>query len=135
MGELLGLIGNPGANLGPLSAQYRDNLDYGLSQINASSPGRFSTANAYTQGQFTQRSLNDYNVLAQQTLEQGRNRQLQAIMALLGPVMGPMFGGPFTQGASPWEDLLGGAQAIAGMGIPGLGGGSGFAGLPVSPGL
>lgn len=126
--DLLGLTSgaNPGGDvLGPLSQQYQQNLDYGLSAINASSPGRFSTANTYTQGQFTQRALNDYNVLAAQVLEHGRDRQLQAIMGLLGPVLGPTFGGPFTQNASGFENLLGGIGAVAG-GIPGLGGLPGF---------
>lgn len=133
---LLGLASNetPGGDvLGPLADQYRQNLDYGLAQINASSPGRFSTANTYMQGQFTQRALNDYNVLAAQVLEQGRNRQLQAIMALLGPVLGPTFGGPFTQGSSVWENLLGGAQVASNFfgGGGGMGGG-GFTGRPYS---
>lgn len=128
---LLGLTNQP-VDLAPLQAQFRDNLDYAMSAINASSPGRFSTANAYTQGQASQRAINDYNVLAANLMEQGRNRQLNAIMGLLGPVLGPMFGGPFTQDASPWENILGGAQSIAGLagGIPS------FAGLPfVNPSL
>lgn len=136
--SLLGLTSNPGANLEPLGAQFRQNMDYALSQINGSTPGRFSTANSYIQGQASQRALNDYNVLAANLLEQGRNRQLSAIMGLLGPVLGPMFGGPFTQNASPWENILGGAQTIAQFipgigGIPGLGGGGSNPGYDVGP--
>ena len=125
LGDLLGLTSSatPGGDvLGPLSQQFQQNLDYGLSAINASSPGRFSTANTYTQGQFTQRALTDYNVLASQVLEHGRDRQLRAIMGLLNPAMGPMFGGPFTQDASPWENILGGVQTLGGLGGGGLGG-------------
>jgi hypothetical protein len=141
LGALMGLInpGTPGGDvLGPLSAQFRQNLDYGLSAMNASAPGRFSTANNFTQGQFTQRSLNDYNVLAQQSLEQGRNRQLQAIMELLGPVMSPTFGGPFTQDASGFENFLGFLNTASGF-IPfggdrdsggGGGGGGVMGGVP-----
>ena len=123
LGALLGLTNSqtPGGDvLGPLSAVFNQNLNDQISGLNASSPGRFSTANLYEQSQLRQRSMNDYNLLASQVLEQGRQRQLQAIMALLGPVLGPTFGGPFTQEASPWENVLGGAQTVAGF----LGGGT-----------
>ena len=32
---------------------------------------------------------------------------MQAIMGLLGPAMGPTFGGPFTQGSSGFDNFLG----------------------------
>ncbi len=126
LGELLGLTSGdtPGGDvLGPLQNVFRQNLDYGISAINAGAPGRFSTGNTYAQGQFTQNALNDFNLVAANVLEQGRNRQLQAIMGLLNPVLGPTFGGPFTQDSSIWENLLGGAGAVAGF-LP-VGGGRG----------
>lgn len=120
---LLGLATgpNPGGDvLGPLGDVFDTRLNDSISELNASSPGRFSSANIYQQGQLRQRALSDYNLLASQVLEQGRNRQLQALGMLLGPAMGPTFGGPFTQGASGFDSLLG---LIGTVGqIPGIGG-------------
>jgi hypothetical protein len=125
LGQLLGLTGaqggTPGGDvLGPLSASFHQNLTDALSQIN-NQGGRFSTGNAYLSGQAAQRSLNDFNLLGSQVLEHGRDRQLSAIMGLLGPTLQPTFGGPFTQQSSGFENLLGLANAASNF-IPGNGG-------------
>lgn len=128
---LLGFMNEqtPGGDiLGPLGEVFNTRLNDNISQMNASTPGRFSSANLYQQGQLRQRSMQDYNLLASQVLNQGRDRQLQAIMGLLNPVLGPTFGGPFTQGSSGFEHLLGGIGAVAQ--IPGLGGMLGGGGGP-----
>lgn len=113
--QLLGLINQkPGEGvLGPLSNVFNTRLNDQISQLNASSPGRFSTANLFQQGQLRQRSMDDFNLLGSQILERGQDRQLQAIMGLLGPTLGPTFGGPFTQNPSGFEHLLGGISSIA----------------------
>lgn len=111
--------------LGPLGAASNQRLNDQIGALNASSPGRFSSANIYAQGQLRERSQNDFNLLASQVLEHGRDRQLQAIMALLGPAMGPTFGGPFTQGSSGFENFLGlldtGSNFLPGSGFGGGG--------------
>ena len=126
--QLLGLTGaqggTPGGDvLGPLYDLNQQHLNDQITQMNSSSPNRFSSTNLYEQGQLRQRSNTDFNALASQVLEHGRDRQLQAIMGLLGPVLGPTFGGPFTQDASLWENLLGGVQAAGSL----MGGGAGAA--------
>lgn len=163
---------NPGGDvLDPLSAIFGRNLTDQIQQLNASSPGRWSSANIEQQGRLRERSTGDFNLLAQQIMEQGRQRQLQAastlgvlsgqagqnpfqrllgagqlgtqqtqlaqqqsqfsqqqqlqaIMAILGPILGPTFGGPFTQGASGFENLLAAGQTASGF-IPFAGGGGG----------
>lgn len=155
------LSGVPGGDvLDPLRAVSDRRLNEQLQQLGASVPGRFSTAAIYEQGRTRANSLQDFNLLASQIMEQGRSRQLQAaqtlgmlsgqagqapfgrqlaagqlgtqqtgLMAqnqqfnqaqqlaalqfLLGPIMGQAFGGPMTQTASPFENLLGVAQSFA----------------------
>lgn len=130
LGGLQGLAdaNTPGGDvLGPLKAVSDQNLQDNIAGLNASSPGRFSSANLYAQGQLRQRSMNDFNLLGSQVLEHGRDRQLQAIMAILGPALGPTFGGPFTQGQSGFGNLLGGIDSIANL-LGALKGGSGSGG-------
>lgn len=132
LGDLLGLTSTPAPDLASLGTLFNRNLNDQITAMNASTPGRWSSANLWQQGQLRERSMQDFNVLASQIQQQGRSQQLAAIMALLGPVLGPSFGGPFTQGASPWENILGGAATVAQFGMPW---GGGFAGLPVRPSL
>lgn len=130
---LLGFINQdtPGGDvLGPLRESFDSRLNDQIGEMNASTPGRFSSANIYQQGQLRQRSLQDYNTLAAQVLDQGRSRQLQAIMGLLGPAMGPTFGGPFTQGASGFDNLLGLIGTVGQF----TGGGSGGSSSPIGSG-
>lgn len=122
MGGLIGQLAgmgqsNPGQQvLGPLQTQFHQNLADALSQVQANNP-HFSTGASYLGGQTAGHALNDYNVLSAQVLQQGQDQQLKAIMSLLGPALGPAFGGPFTQGSSPWESILGGASAIGSLGL------------------
>lgn len=119
MGQLLGLTSGdtPGGDvLGPLAASSNTRLNEQIGELNASSPGRFSSANLYEQGRLRARSQEDFNLLSAQVLESGRNRQLQAIQGLLSSVLGPAFGGPFTQQPSGWENLLGGVEAVGSFG-------------------
>lgn len=142
---LAGIGGNPGQQeadvqniLNPLRASYQTNLNDQIGQLNASSPGRFSSANLYQQGQLRERSLTDFNVLEGQVRDRAQSRsqdrQMQAILALLAPVLGPTFGGPFTQGSSGFDNFLG----LLGAGssflpFPGMGGSRGNAsGTPYS---
>ena len=138
LGELLGLGTNPNEALGPLRASADQRLQDQIAENNANSPGRFSSAQMYTNSELQRRSNNDFNLLSSQVLEQGRNRQLQAIMALLGPAIGPTFGGPFIQ-ESGGMGALGGLLDIASQFIPGggiargllqLGGGGSSGGSP-----
>lgn len=118
LGSLLGFTSeeNPGSSSLPaLRASADQRLGDQIAELNASSPGRFSSANLYEQGRLRERSQEDFNLLSSQVLEQGRNRQLQSILALLGPVFGPTFGGPFMQNPSGWENLLGGVGAASGL--------------------
>ena len=102
----------------------------------------------FQEGATRQRSANDFNLLAQQAMEQARGRQLQAsqtlgvlsgqagmggynramgaaqlggqqqnqqmqaLMSLLGPMMGATYGGPMTQGPSGWSELMSLIQTI-----------------------
>ena len=121
LGDLLGLTSGatPGGDvLGPLRASADTRLNDQINELNASSPGRFSSANIFAQGQLRERSQEDFNLLSAQVLEQGRNRQLAAIQGLLGSALGPTFGGPFTQDPSGWENLLGGISSVANLGNP-----------------
>lgn len=123
LGQLLGMT-QPGGGEGvlkPLRASADTRLNDQITQLNASSPGRFSSANLFAQGQLRERSQEDFNLLSAQVLERGEDRRLQSILSLLGPALGPAFGGPFTQNPSGWENLLGGVNA-AGSLIPGGGG-------------
>ena len=123
--------GNPAEGvLGPLRASADERLEDQIGQLNASSPGRFSSANLYTQGQLRRGSQNDFNLLSSQVLQQGQDRQLQTLMALLGPTLNPTFGGPFTQGASGFDHLLGGIGTV----LPFIGGGMGGSGARQSYG-
>ena len=134
LGELLGLGTNPNEALGPLRASADQRLQDQIAENNANSPGRFSSAQMYTNSELQRRSNNDFNLLSSQVLEQGRNRQLQAIMALLGPAIGPTFGGPFTQQASPFQNVLGlldsASNFLPGGGLNFGGGGGGSGGSP-----
>lgn len=153
LGPLQHILSGAGAGvLDPLTASFHQNLQDQLSQLNASTPGRFSTANLYQQGQTRQRAMNDFNLMGSNLLQQGaqnqlgaantlgalagnagqasfgraatatglgqqqtgmaQQQQMQALMALLGPALGPAFGGPFTQGSSPFESLLGGGSIL-----------------------
>lgn len=127
LNNLLGLTSDqtPGGDvLGPLRASSDQRLNDLITEQNANSPARFSTANAYQNSQLIQRSQQDFNLLGAQVLERGRDRQLQAIMGLLGPVLGPTFGGPFTQNASGFENFLGLINAGAGAYAATRGGGN-----------
>lgn len=124
LGQLLGLTGanggTPGGDvLGPLRAASDQRLNDQISQLN-SQGGRFSTGNLFGNMDLRARSQNDFNLLGAQVLEHGRDRQLQSILALLGPVLGPTFGGPFTQGSSGFDNLLGLINSASGF-IPGTG--------------
>ena len=44
---------------------------------------------------------------------QQQNQQMQALMALLAPMMGAAYGGPMTQDPSMFQNLLAGAQTVA----------------------
>ena len=127
LGELLGLGTDPNEALGPLRASADQRLNDQIAENNANSPGRWSSAQMYTNSELQRRSNNDFNLLSSQVLEQGRNRQLQAIMALLGPAIGPTFGGPFTQGTSGFQDFLGllevGGNVAGTIATGGIGGG------------
>jgi len=127
LGRLLNFTSetNPGnSSLPALRASSDQRLNDQISQLNASAPGRFSTANLYEQGRLRERSQEDFNLLSSQVLERGRDRQLQSILALLGPVFGPTFGGPFTQDPSGFENFLGLANAAGNFVNPfDLGGG------------
>lgn len=181
------LTGTPGSDvLDPLRAVANRNLNDSLGQMTATAPGRWNTAALYNQGQARTRAEQDFNLLASQIMEQGRQRQLQAantlgvlantagnapfqrlgqatelgqaqtgmslqnqqfgqqqqlqgLMAILQLLGGPTFGGPFTQGASGWENFLGGLQTVSGFMKPGGGQpqaqGSGNLGTPTSPNI
>jgi hypothetical protein len=155
MPALQQILSGPGAGvLDPLKASFQQNLGDQLSQLNASTPGRFSSANLYQQGLTRERSLNDFNTLGANILQQGVQNQLgaantlgalsgqagqapfnrlataqqlgqgqsgmnlQALMSLLGLAGGPAFGGPFTQAASPFQNILGLISSIAGLKNP-----------------
>jgi len=61
--------------LRPVSDQ---NLNDSLNQMRAGVPNRMSGAAMFQEGATRQRSANDFNLLAQQAMEQARGRQLQA---------------------------------------------------------
>lgn len=127
LGQLLGMT-QPGGGQGvlePLRASSDRRLNDQITQLNASAPGRFSSANLFTQGQLRERSQEDFNLLSAQVLERGEDRRLQAILSVLGPALGPTFGGPFVQNPSGFDNLLGAGQVAGGFFMPGMGGGSG----------
>ena len=144
------LTGTPGSDaLNPLQAISGRNLEDSLAQMRAGVPNRMSSAALWQEGATRQRSAQDFNLLASQIMEQGRNRQIsaaqqlgvlsgqagqapfnraattaglgmqqqgqqmQALMALLGPLLGAAYGGPMTQGQSGFQNLLSLAQTVS----------------------
>jgi hypothetical protein len=49
---------------------------------------------------------------------QQQSQQMQALMALLGPMLGAAYGGPMIQNPSGFQNLLAAGQTLAGF-IPG----------------
>lgn len=77
------LSGSPGQQvLGPLQQVFNRNLTDQLQATSASAPGRFSSGLLEQQGRLRERSMQDFNLLASQVLEQGLARQLQAASTL-----------------------------------------------------
>jgi hypothetical protein len=125
------------------------NLNDSLNQMRSSVPNRMSSAALWQEGATRQRSAQDFNLLAQQAMEQARSRQLQAgqtlgilsgqagmggynralgagqfglqqqnqqmqaLLALLQPMMGAAYGGPMTQDPSGFQNLLSLGQTLA----------------------
>jgi hypothetical protein len=101
---LQGILGSSSAGvLDPLRASMNQNLGDQLSQMNASTPGRFSTANLYQQGQLRQRSMNDFNTLGTNILQQGVQNQLGAANTL-----GALYG-------QQSQNQLGAANTLGGL--------------------
>jgi hypothetical protein len=142
------LSGGVSDQIQPLRDIATTNLNDSLAQMRSSVPNRMSSAALWQEGATRQRSAQDFNLLAQQAMEQARSRQLQAsqtlgllsgqagmggfnramgasqvgnqqqgqqmqaLLALLAPMMGATYGGPMTQGTSGFQDLMSLVQTI-----------------------
>jgi len=127
----LGGAGNiPGFDVlnaaGPI---FQRNLTDSLARQN-NQGARFSSTNDIQNRLLQQQGLQDFNLFAQQTLEQGRQRQLQGILGFaqanqgpqqlqlqaLMPILQALFGGGLSQGIAVGPSPLGqAAGAIGGL--------------------
>jgi hypothetical protein len=143
------LSGSVTDQIQPLRDISTRNLNDSLAQMSQGVPNRMSSAALWQEGATRQRSAQDFNLLAQQAMEQARSRQLQAgqtlgmlsgqagmggynramgvsdlagrqqgqqmqaLLALLQPMLGAAYGGPMTQGTSGFQNLLSLAQTVS----------------------
>jgi len=130
------LTGQVPSGLDALQPVFQQNLNTASNKLTANAPGgRFSSGMLQAQGQLGSQSVNDFNMLASQMIQQGLNRQLQAastlgglagqagnaqmqaLQALFGGALGNTFGGAYqTQpsGLVQLMQILAGGAKIAG---------------------
>jgi hypothetical protein len=129
-GALGGANAIPGFDvLSALGPVFQRNLTEALGRQNEVGP-RFASAAQRESRTLEQQGLQDFNVLAQQILEQGRQRQLQGMLgygqlqlgaqqnqlAALGPLLQALFGGGLSGGITVGPSALGQLAGLAGSG-------------------
>ena len=120
------------SGLNALQPVFQQNLAQAGNQLTANAPGgRFSSGMLQAQAGLGQKSLNDFNLLAQQMLQQGMSNQIgaanslnglgnsagqaqmQALQMLLGPALQNIFSGTMQQQQSGLQQGLGVGSSLA----------------------
>ena len=79
------IAGNVPSGLDALTPLFKQNLQTASNKLTATAPGgRFSSGMLQAQGQLGQQATNQFNVLANQMIQEGLNRQLAAASTLGG---------------------------------------------------
>lgn len=147
------------SGLSALQPVFQQNLQDQSNRLTATAPGgRFSSGMLQAQAQLGQRSLNDFNLMASNMLQEGirnqlgaaqtlgglsnqaGNAQMNALQMLFGGAFGNAFSGPVLAQSSGLQQGLGAGSGLARLlmmarqGGGGGGGGGAYNGVPILQG-